>query len=70
MMKDKWFIRSIILIRVSKLEFSEQIQHNTMTSLAIQWLRLQAFIAGATSLLPGWGTKIPIHHVAPPKIFF
>ena len=28
------------------------------TSLAVQWLRLQAPNAGDTGLNPGWGTKI------------
>ena len=28
------------------------------TSLAVQWLRLQAPTAGDTGLIPGWGTKI------------
>ena len=28
------------------------------TSLAVQWLRLQAPNAGDTGLIPGWGTKI------------
>ena len=28
------------------------------TSLAVQWLRLQAPNAGGMGLLPGWGTKI------------
>ena len=29
------------------------------TSLAVQWLRLHAFIAGDTGLIPDQGTKIP-----------
>ena len=29
------------------------------TSLVVQWLRLQASIAGGMGLIPGWGTKIP-----------
>ena len=32
------------------------------TSLAVQWLTLCTPNAGATGLIPGWGTKIP--HVA------
>ena len=28
-------------------------------SLVVQWLRFHAFIAGGTSSIPGWGTKIP-----------
>ena len=31
-------------------------------SLAVQWLGLGAFTAGAQGSIPGWGTKIP--HVA------
>ena len=29
------------------------------TSLMVQWLRLWASTAGTSSLIPGWGTKIP-----------
>ena len=29
------------------------------TSLAVQWLRLQASTAGISGLIHGWGTKIP-----------
>ena len=28
-------------------------------SLAVQWLGLGAFTAGAQGSIPGWGTKIP-----------
>ena len=28
------------------------------TSLAVQWLRIHTSTAGATGLIPGWGTKI------------
>ena len=34
-------------------------------SLAAQWLRLCASIAGGTGSIPGWGTKIP--QAAQPK---
>ena len=30
-----------------------------MTSLAVQWLRLNAFNLEVTGLMPGWGTKAP-----------
>ena len=53
-------------IRFSRLQSSEQIQHKAI-SLVVQWLRLQASTAEATSLIPGWGTKIPICHVSWPK---
>ena len=33
------------------------------TSLAVQWLRLQASTAGGTSLTPGQGTKTPSCHM-------
>ena len=35
------------------------IKANTGTSLAVQWLRLHASIAGGMGLIPGQGTKIP-----------
>ena len=35
------------------------------TFLAVQWLRSCAPIAGGTTSIPGWGTKIP--HAAGPK---
>ena len=38
---------------------------NLGASLAVQWLRRHASIAGGAGLIPGWGTKIP--HAAWPK---
>ena len=37
-----------------------QVENKTFrTSLAIQWLRPQASIAGGMGSIPGWGAKIP-----------
>ena len=40
----------------------------TTTSLAVQWLRLQASVAGGMGSIPGQGTKIPhaARHSQPP----
>ena len=55
--------------RLSKSETERQIpyditymwnlKYNTGTSLAVQWLRLQASTAGGTGSIPGRGTYIP-----------
>ena len=35
--------------------------HSYGTSLVVQWLGLHAFIAGGTSSIPCWGTKMHAH---------
>ena len=51
--KRKWFNLSTCLNRI------ENRKYDPGNSLAVQWLRLCAFIAKDTSSTPGWGTKIP-----------
>ena len=43
------------MYRVKEVEESKM----SLTSLAVQWLRLHTLSAGGTGLMPGWGTKIP-----------
>ena len=45
-------------------------KNKTGTSLAVQWLRLRASIAGGTALVPDWGTKVPHAVQYSPQFFF
>ena len=40
------------------MSFQAVTESNTGTSVAVQWLKLQAPNAGGTGLIPGQGTKI------------
>ena len=53
-------VQSIIPVASSRSNNNYQNQNQTKpgTSLAVQWIRLCATIAGGTGLIPGWGTKI------------
>ena len=49
----------VVQILWSAFTISPQKQFEFGTSLAIQWLGLQASTEGGTGSVPGWGTKIP-----------
>ena len=47
------------LLVVSFIALYFLFKHRGRTALEVPWLRLHASTAGGTSLIPGWGAKIP-----------
>ena len=66
------YLQNFLMSETNKSLFVKQTKDPTKmtTSLAVQWLRLQASTAGDMGSIPGQGTKIPraAWHGQPPPI--